>query len=95
MNGIALDTYFKAVRFISELDQRSEPNRKAGWVYVMRNSELQKPLLKIGMTRRPPDDRASEMGAGVPGKYELIYFVHVCDARSADRRPRPDFGAPA
>ncbi len=41
MNGIDLDTYFKAARFISELDQRYEPNRKAGWVYVMRNSELQ------------------------------------------------------
>jgi hypothetical protein len=80
------NAYFHAMRFIEGLDRRYIDNRGAGWVYVMRNQELKNPLLKIGMTSRPPHERASEMGStSVPGQFELIYFVHVCEAREAER----------
>ena len=85
MAGMDVEAYLNAVQFIEQLDKRYESNREVGWVYVMRNEELQKPLLKIGMTRRPPDQRASEMGTGVPGRYELVYFVHVWNARAAEQ----------
>ncbi len=85
MAGMDPVAYFKAIQFIEQLDGRYETNQQVGWVYVMRNEELQKRLLKIGMTRRPPDQRASEMGTGVPGRFELVHFVNVCDARAAEQ----------
>ena len=85
MKGLDSEAYLKAIEFISELDMRYENNREAGWIYVMRNEELKRPLLKIGMTRRPPHARAAEMGTGVPGHFELLYFVHVCNVRAAEQ----------
>lgn len=77
-----LDAYLKAMEFIEALDRTYPENIDAGWLYVMRNSEFKRPLLKIGMTTRPPYNRAHELaGTGVPGRFELIYFVHVGDAR--------------
>ncbi len=53
-----LDAYRYAIDFIYSLDQRYLENQTVGWVYAMRNEELKRPLLKIGMTTRPPHDRA-------------------------------------
>ena len=79
------EAYVRAVQFIDGLDRRHLSNRGVGWVYVMRNNEFRKPLLKVGMTTRPPYERASEMGrTAVPGRFELVYFVHVVDARMAE-----------
>ncbi len=54
MAGMDPEAYLNAVQFIEQLDKRYENNREVGWVYAMRNEELQKRLLKIGITRRPP-----------------------------------------
>ncbi len=46
--------YSQAVWFISRLDKRYAINKGVGWVYALRNSEFRRPLLKIGMTTKPP-----------------------------------------
>lgn len=79
------DAYLNAIRFIDALDRSFPENAGVGWVYAMRNAEFRRPLIKIGMTTRPPHDRAAELaGTGVPGLFELVYFVHVGDARAAE-----------
>jgi hypothetical protein len=79
------DAYLAAIRFIDSLDRSYPENFYVGWVYAVRNTEFRRPLIKIGMTTRPPHDRAAELGGtGVPGLFELVYFVHVGDARAAE-----------
>ena len=79
------NAYLRSIEFIETLDRSYPENSNAGWLYVVRNTEFKKPLLKIGMTTRPPHDRAAELGgAGVPGFFEVVYFVHVGDARLAE-----------
>ena len=79
--------YMQAVMFIDRLDKRYAMNRGVGWIYAMRNSAFRKPLLKIGMTSRPPFERAHELGraTGVPGDFDLVYFVHVFARRRAEQ----------
>lgn len=78
--------YQRAVWHITGLDKRYKTNKAVGWVYAMRNSAFRKPLLKIGMTSRPPFERAQDLGraTGVPGAFELVYFIHVSDRRAAE-----------
>lgn len=79
--------YLSAVMFIDSLDRRYGMNKDVGWIYAMRNIEFKRPLLKIGMTSRPPFERAVELASatGVPGAFDLIYFVHVFSCRQAER----------
>lgn len=81
-----LQAYQQAVAYIAGLDKRCEANKAVGWVYSMRNASFRKPLLKIGMTSRPPFQRQRELGraTGVPGDFEMVYFVHVSDRWSAE-----------
>ena len=78
--------YWMAVRHIAGLDKRYKLNKTVGWVYVLRNSSFKRPLLKIGETSRPPHIRAAELSSetGVPGDFELVYFVHVQDRYTAE-----------
>ncbi len=78
--------YSQAVWFISDLDRRYRINKEVGWVYALRNSEFKKPLLKIGRTSTTPHLRARELGyeTGVPGRFDLIYFVHAVDCMYAE-----------
>ena len=86
MSGIDWDAYTSAIRFMDDLDRRYDSNTRVGWVYVLRNDEFTKPLLKIGMTTRPPHERAAELGStSTPENFELIYFVHVCETRAAEQ----------
>ena len=80
------DRYMQAVWFIDRLDKRYRMNRGVGWVYAMRNSEFKKPLLKIGMTRNPPYERAQQLASatGVPGHFDLVYFVHAMNREMAE-----------
>lgn len=76
------NAYHQSVEFIRTLDRSYLENANVGWLYVVRNMEFKKPLLKVGMTTRPPYDRVAELAStGVPGTYEVIYFVHVTDTR--------------
>lgn len=78
--------YHNAVAFISRLDRRSKWTRYVGWVYALRNREFRKPLLKIGMTTTSPHQRAHELGSatGVPGRFDLVYFVHTVNCAVAE-----------
>jgi len=78
--------YAFAVSFINRLDKRYSTNKAVGWVYALRNAEFKKPLLKIGMTTTSPHQRAAELGAatGVPGKFDLVYFVHASSCARAE-----------
>lgn len=73
--------------FIATLDRRYRENKHVGWIYVMRNPAFREELLKIGKSRRPPMQRAAELGAAtaVPEGFELIYFVHVSNHHEAER----------
>lgn len=76
----------QAFWFIRRLDKRYAMNKAVGWVYALRNSEFRRPLLKIGMTTTSPLQRAQELGSatGVPGRFDLIYFVHTSNAAVAE-----------
>ncbi len=76
---MAWDAYLSAMKFIEALDRSFPENANVGWLYVMRNTEFKKSLLKIGMTTRSPHDRAagthfahtrtgpgSNIGSGLP-----------------------------
>lgn len=78
--------YSQAVFFIGGLDKRYAINKAVGWVYALRNTEFRRPLLKIGMTTTSPHQRAYELGSatGVPGSFDLVYFVHVVDCGMAE-----------
>ena len=81
------EAYVQSVDFIYSLDPGYPENKDVGWVYVVRNEEFRRPLLKIGMTTRAPFERLEELsGTNVPGPFELLYFVHVGDARWAEAR---------
>ncbi len=53
-----------------------------GYIYVLINPSM-KGLLKIGKTKRPPEERAVELskGTGVPSEYVVAFdeFVIDCD----------------
>ena len=93
------EAYVQSVNFIDSIRQHPA-NQDVGWIYIVRNDEFRRPLLKIGMTTRAPFERLDELsGTNVPGHYEMLYFVHVGDARWAERyvhealagyRHRPD-----
>lgn len=81
------ERWFRIVHFINSLDRRYKVNKRVGWVYIMRNPAFKDPILKIGKSQRPPWLRAAELGGqtGVPGGFELLYFVHACDCHQAER----------
>lgn len=72
---------------IDGLDRRRRLYRSVGWLYVLRNPAYREPILKIGKSSRPPTVRATELAraTGVPGEFQLLYFVHVGDMHSAER----------
>lgn len=78
--------YAFAVQFISALDKRYRINKEVGWVYALRNAEFRRPLLKIGMTTTSPHQRARELASatGVPGRFDLVYFVHTINCAVAE-----------
>lgn len=79
--------YQNALVHIAGLDRRYKANKGVGWVYVMRNPEFKRPLLKIGQTSRPPQMRAQDLTreTGVPDAYQVVYFVHVSDRKAAEQ----------
>lgn len=78
--------YFRAVHFISRLDKRYAINKRVGWVYALRNGAFKRSLLKIGMTTSSPHQRARELesATGVPGRFDLVYFVHTINCAMAE-----------
>ena len=73
--------------FIATLDRRYRENKHVGWIYVMRNPAFREELLKIGKSRRPPMERAAELGSAtaVPEGFQLIYFIHASDHHQAEK----------
>ena len=80
------ELYSHALWFMSRLDKRYRINKAVGWVYALRNSEFKKPIIKIGSTSNTPYQRARQLGyaTGVPGTFDLIYFVHAVDCLFAE-----------
>lgn len=78
--------------FIAGLDRRYRENKHVGWIYIMRNRAFREQLLKIGKSRRPPMQRAAELGAAtaVPEGFELVYFVHVSNHHEAEKMVHSD-----
>jgi hypothetical protein len=72
--------------FTQRLDRRRREYRGTGWVYMMRNPALRDPVVKIGLSRRYPTQRAAELtkSTGVFGAFELLYFIHVNDCYAAE-----------
>lgn len=58
---------------------------KNGYIYVLANSSMPG-LVKVGMTSRPPDDRAQELSGatGVPTQFIVVYEQYVADCSAAE-----------
>ncbi len=58
---------------------------EAGHIYILINASMQG-LVKIGMTSRTPDERASEIskGTGVPSPFVVAYSEEVPDCVTAE-----------
>ena len=58
-----------------------------GYIYVLSNPSMKEDMLKIGMTRRDPKERAVELSrsTGVPTDFVVAYQVRVPDCRSAEK----------
>ncbi len=59
----------------------------SGYIYILINPGLSKNLLKIGMTTRTPEERATELSkdTGVPGDFFVAYEESVPDCQYAER----------
>lgn len=80
------DPFLVTYMTISSLDRRRKLYRDIGWIYLLHNPGHREPLLKIGLSTRPPHARVAELSAqtGVPEPFSLLYFVHVGDVRMAE-----------
>jgi hypothetical protein len=58
-----------------------------GYIYILINASLQQDMLKIGMTSRQPEERASELssGTGMPTDYSVAYAEYVTDRILAEK----------
>ncbi len=58
-----------------------------GYIYILINPGLSKNMLKIGMTTRTPEERATELSkdTGVPGDFFVAYEESVPDCQYAER----------
>jgi hypothetical protein len=58
-----------------------------GVVYILRNASFRGTVVKIGRTRREPEERATELSSftGVPEPFEVLYEEHVADCELAER----------
>lgn len=65
-----------------------------GFVYILLNPSFGK-LLKIGMTERSPEERASELSAhtGVPGRFIVAYEEFVEDCGLAEQKIHQALGS--
>jgi hypothetical protein len=72
----------------------SDPSRH-GWVYVAVNPALKDSYLKIGWTRRPPQERAAEIssGTGVPLRYYILFAMRVSDGAEVERQVHSQLGS--
>lgn len=66
----------------------NSPINKAGHVYIMINASFPKNILKIGMTKREPYERAEELSnkTGLPAEFQVAYEKRVQDCEKAERR---------
>ncbi|MBW8009859.1 MAG: GIY-YIG nuclease family protein [Chloroflexi bacterium] len=57
-----------------------------GYIYILINPSFQKDMLKIGMTRRNPEERAAELSntTGVPTSYVVAYEEQVPNIEFAE-----------
>ncbi|HEB86043.1 MAG TPA: GIY-YIG nuclease family protein [Gammaproteobacteria bacterium] len=65
----------------------SRQGHPCGYVYIARNEFHDGDLLKIGKTKRHPNERASELGSntGVLGKFKILHSVYVDNCDEAER----------
>lgn len=60
-----------------------------GFIYALKNRSYGDHLIKIGRTRRRPDDRARELyngSSGVPEKFDVALYCEVDDCEVAEKR---------
>ena len=75
-NPPEVSNFLKLKNYKENITQRYKKRGK-GWIYVLVNKAMPN-LVKIGYTRRTPDERAKEIeGTGVPYSYEVIYQIPV------------------
>ncbi|HZF46841.1 MAG TPA: GIY-YIG nuclease family protein [Sphingomonadaceae bacterium] len=62
--------------------------RGPGWLYALANPMHPPDLLKVGLSTRPPAERAAELSAdtGVPMPYTVAHAVYVLDCGVAEDR---------
>jgi len=61
---------------------------KSGKIYILRNSSLRKDVVKIGLTKRESERRATELSSatGVPEKFEVLYEESVANCEKAEKK---------
>jgi hypothetical protein len=57
-----------------------------GYVYIMTNSTILEGVIKIGLTRNSPDDRAAQLSSatGVAENFEVIYSCETANCRALE-----------
>jgi hypothetical protein len=61
----------------------------SGYVYILTNQHFKQDILKIGFTRRDPQDRAFELYdgvTGVPGEFKVEFSVWVTDCEFTEQK---------
>lgn len=62
-------------------------NKEPGYVYILSNPAFRDDIIKIGMTRRDPSQRASEIyTTGVPMEFVVVYERRVLNCVVAEMR---------
>ncbi len=66
--------------------QEAEVNKKRGWVYIFTNKAMPN-LLKVGFTRRDPEQRANELHTtGIPYRFVVEYDALVNEPRDVEKK---------
>ena len=80
-------THFESAEGLNScaMEEKAEMN-KSGYVYALINQSL-KGMVKIGKTRKMPDDRAKELSSstGVPTPFFVAYKIFVYDCDQAEK----------
>jgi hypothetical protein len=67
---------------ISNQSMREDP----GYVYIMRNPGMQDEIVKIGLTRSDPEERATQLSTatGVPNNFEVVFSRKTLNCRTLE-----------
>ena len=84
-----------AIAKTEDIERRKNAKAKdnLGWFYVMRNAAFRNEIVKIGVTKVYPEERAKQLrSTGVPLPYEVIYAIKTSHYKDCENSVLNELG---